>query len=91
MQQHVAAAGHVLGTDIRHEENRREQSLLGNSIVLESLGLKEYNVLGVRIVLVKDRSLRIMGGGRSVQGCTNVHPLFLAKACIFVSNSHVEP
>ena len=42
--QHIAAAA------IHQEGNEREQSPLGNSTVLGSLGSKESNLLGVRIV-----------------------------------------
>jgi hypothetical protein len=31
--EHIAAAGHVLGRDMQQEANRKGQSLLGNSIV----------------------------------------------------------
>lgn len=59
-KEHIAAAaGHVLGRDTQQEANGREQSLIGNSIVLGSLGLQESNSLVVRIVLGNGRSLRI--------------------------------
>ena len=44
--EHIAApaAGHVLGRHMQQEANGRKQTLLGNNIVLGSLGLKESNL-----------------------------------------------
>ena len=57
--QHIAAAA------IHQEGNEREQSPLGNSTVLGSLGSKESNLLGVRIMLgkAKSRSFRLDSNG----------------------------
>lgn len=51
---YCSSRSHVLGKEMQQQANRKEDSFLGNSIVLGSLGLKESN--SWKFVLHKERS-----------------------------------